>query len=176
MNQKMVVASSKSSSEAEQILRTVKGIINEHKQFPQLDSKIEKLDTYFLVTLSPIDSIPLRHTLSSVLQSTFSGMFIIENIALADEKETGIQHTVIKTKVVKKIPETTVEPKVTIDKTISTEKHDNKSFLLDLDSEWYALLALALAGFMLIMRSNRQIGKIKKLQMELEEVQKKNDT
>jgi len=36
-------------------------------------------------------------------------------------------------------------------------------------------LALAMAGFMLIARSNNQIGKIKKLQMELEEVQEKND-
>lgn len=176
MNQKMVVSSSKSSSEAEQILRTVKGIIAEQKQFPQLDSKIEKLDTYFLVTLSPIDSIPLKHALFSRLHTTFGDIFTIENIVLENQKKVDVTHTVVKTKVAKKIPKTTVKAKVTSDKTIMNMQNDKRSFSVDLESEWYALLALALAGFMLIMRSNRQIGKIKKLQMELEEVQKKNDT
>jgi len=175
INQKMIIASSKSSSEAEQILRSAKRIIDTHNQFSQLDIKIEKLDIYFLVTMSPIDSIPLKHALFSVLQTTFPGIFTIENIALAEEMKKGIKNTVAKTKVEPKVPTIIVKPKVSIDKTIPHARHEKKSFLANINNEWYALFALALAGFMLIMRSNSQIGKIKKLQTEIEEIQKKND-
>jgi hypothetical protein len=175
MNQKMIISAGKNSIEAEQILRTAKLLIDESKQFPQLDIKIEKLDEYFLVTISPIDSIPLKHELYSVVKTSFSGMFTIDNIVLEDVKKVQAKQVFVKPKVDPKLSEVVLKSKVVDHKNIKDINEVKRSFLEDIDSEWYALLALALAGLMLIVRSTYQIGKIKKLQMELESIQEKND-
>jgi len=173
INQKMIIAASKNSVEAEQILRTAQLFVTEFKQFPQLDTKIEKLNEYFLVTMSPIDSIPLKHELYSVLKTKFSGIFTIDNVPL--EKEVRVRDNAIKPKVEPKIPQIIVPPKVKISKSIKGGKEEKRLFVQNIDGEWYALLGLALAGLMLIMRSHNQIRKITKLQMELELIQEKSD-
>jgi hypothetical protein len=175
MNQKMIISASKNSFEAEQILRTAKLLVDERKQFPQLDMKIEKLDEYFLVTMSPIDSIVLRHTLYSALETKFSGIFTIDNIVFQNDRKVTVKHTPMKQKIASKISKVIVGTKVVDHKNIKDLKEVKSTFFQNIDNEWYALVALVIAGLMLIIRSSYQIGKIKKLQRQLEEIQEKSD-
>ena len=169
MNQKMIISASKNAFEAQSVFKSVELFFDEQKQILQkytLHTKIEKLDDYFLVTVSPITSISLRHELYSQLQTKFSGIFIIDNINMQEVVQNSIKQEDISSR--------SKNEKI-VKKSIKRSKDVKTSFLRNIDNEWFALLALAMAGFMLIVRSNNQIGKIKKLQMELEAVQEKND-
>ena len=174
MNQKMIISASKNAFEAQGIFNAVELFFDEKKQTLQnntLLTKIEKLDDYFLVTVSPIKSISLRHELYRQLQPKFSDIFIIDNINIPEVVPKSIKIDSQK----QEGSIGTSENKKIVKKSIKRIKDEKISFLRNIDNEWLALLALAIAGFMLISRSNSQIGKIKKLQMELEEVQEKND-
>jgi len=168
MNQKMIISASKNSFEAEDVFNAVELFFDVQKQILRnhtLYIKIEKLDDYFLVTVSPIKSISLRHELYSQLQTKFSDIFMIDNINMQKVLKKNIKTSATKDKNIISI----------VKKSMENVKDEKTSFLQNIDNEWFALLALAMAGFMLIVRSNNQIGKIKKLQIELEEVQEKND-
>jgi len=174
MNQKMIISASKNAFEAQGIFNAVELFFDEKKQVLQnhtLHTKIEKLDDYFLVTVSPIKSISLQHELYRQLQPKFSNIFIIDNINMPEVVQESIKIDSPKQKNIRDISEN----KKIVKKAIKSMKNEKISFLRNIDNEWFALLALAMAGFMLIVRSNNQIGKIKKLQMELEAVQEKND-
>jgi len=175
MNQKMIIPAGKSSFEAEQKLHTVKLFFDKQKHFPTLHTKIEKLDAYFLVTISPIDSIPLRHKLYTLLQAQFSDIFTIENVPLEYEKKVQVEKKIIKEKVKPKLHEFTKKTGENTRKTMNDMWTEIKLFWVDIEREWYALFALALAVLLLVLRSNNQIGRIKKLQTELEIHQDKND-
>jgi len=174
INQKMVISASKDTFEAQSVLHTMELFLDEQKQILQnhtLHAKIEKLEDYFLVTVSPIKSISLQHELYRILQTKFSDIFIIDNINMQEIVQKSIKVNNTKQEKIIGISEN----KKIVKKSIKSNKDEKISFLRNIDNEWFALLALAMAGFMLIIRSNNQIGKIKKLQMELEKVQEKND-
>jgi len=174
INQKMVISASKDTFEAQSVLHTMELFLDEQKQILQnhtLHAKIEKLEDYFLVTVSPIKSISLQHELYRILQTKFSDIFIIDNINMQESVQKSIKVNNTKQEKIIGISEN----KKIVKKSIKSNKDEKISFLRNIDNEWFALLALAMAGFMLIIRSNNQIGKIKKLQMELEKVQEKND-
>ena len=174
INQKMVISASKDTFEAQSVLHTMELFLDEQKQILQnhtLHAKIEKLEDYFLVTVSPIKSISLQHELYRILQTKFSDIFIIDNINMQEIVQKSIKVNNTKQEKIIDISEN----KKIVKKSIKSNKDEKISFLRNIDNEWFALLALAMAGFMLIIRSNNQIGKIKKLQMELEKVQEKND-
>ena len=174
MNQKMIISASKNSFEAEDVFNAVELFFDEQKQILRnhtLYIKIEKLDDYFLVTVSPIKSISLRHELYSQLQTKFSDIFTIDNINMQEVVQKTIKINNPKQENIRSVSEN----KKIVKKSIKIIKDEKISFLQNINNEWFALLALAMAGFMLIARSNNQIGKIKKLQMKLEEVQEKND-
>jgi hypothetical protein len=174
INQKMVISASKDTFEAQSVLHTMELFLDEQKQILQnhtLHAKIEKLEDYFLVTVSPIKSISLQHELYRILQTKFSDIFIIDNINMQESVQKSIKVNNTKQEKIIGISKN----KKIVKKSIKSNKDEKISFLRNIDNEWFALLALAMAGFMLIIRSNNQIGKIKKLQMELEKVQEKND-
>jgi len=175
MNQKMIISVGKSSVEAEKVLHTAKLFFDEQKQFPQLNPKIEKLNEYFLVTISPIDTIALKHTLYTVLQAKFSGIFTIDNIEIQGKVSERTEGSKVKPIIVPKAIKTIPKAKEIIHKHVKNVEDEKISFWQNIDREWYALLALAMAGLILILRSTYQIGKIKKLQMKLEAIQEKND-
>jgi len=174
MNQKMIISANKNAFEAEGVFKAVELFFDNQKQILQkytLHTKIEKLDDYFLVTVSPIKSISLHHELYSQLQTKFSDIFTIDNINMQEVVQKTIKINNPKQENIRSVSEN----KKIVKKSIKIIKDEKISFLQNIDNEWFALLALAIAGFMLIVRSNNQIGKIKKLQMKLEEVQEKND-
>ena len=174
MNQKMIISASKNAFEAQDVFKAVELFFDEQKQILQkytLHTKIEKLDDYFLVTVSPIKSISLQHELYSQLQTKFSDIFIIDNINMQEIVKKSIKIDSPKQENIRGVSKN----ETIVKKSVKSSKDEKTSFLQNIDNEWFALLALAMAGFMLIVRSNNQIGKIKKLQMKLEEVQEKND-
>ena len=174
MNQKMIISASKNTFEAQSVFKSVELFFDEQKQILQkytLQTKIEKLDDYFLVTVSPIKSISLQHELYRQLQTKFSDIFIIDNINMQEIVKKSIKIDSPKQENIRGVSKN----ETIVKKSIKSSKDEKISFLQNINNEWFALLALAMAGFMLIARSNNQIGKIKKLQMKLEEVQEKND-
>ena len=174
INQKLIISTGKNALEAEKVLNAMELFFNEQKQISKdytLDTKIEKLDKYFLVTVSPIESIPLRHELYSKLQQKFSNIFIIDNINIDESMKTNSAKPLD----IPNTPKVTYKHKPIVKKPSKSIYPEGLLFLKNIDKEWFALLALAIAGFILIARSNYQIGKIKKLQMELEKIQEKND-
>jgi hypothetical protein len=174
MNQKMIITASKNSFEAEKVFNAVELFFDKQKQILEnhtLHTKIEKLDDYFLVTVSPIRSISLRHELYSQLQTKFSDIFMIDNINMQEVLKKSIKTNRTKEENIISI----AKNKEIVKKPMENIKDEKISFLQNIDNEWFALFALAMSGFMLIVRSNNQIGKIKKLQIELEEIQEKND-
>lgn len=173
MNQKMIIAVAKNSVEAETILHRAKLLFDVQKQLPSLDTKIEKLNEYFLVTISPIETIAHKHKIYTLLQAEFSGIFTVDNIDIQDKIRENTEGAKVQAIVVEKVLQGTPKTKEIIYKSEKNVEDEKISFWQNINQKWYVLLALAIAGFILILRSNYQIGKIKKLQMKLEAIQEK---
>lgn len=173
MNQKMIIAVAKNSVEAETILHRAKLLFDVQKQLPSLDTKIEKLNEYFLVTISPIETIAHKHKIYTLLQAEFSGIFTVDNIDIQDKIRENTEGAKVQAIVVEKVLQGTPKTKEIIYKSEKNVEDEKISFWQNINQKWYVLLALAIAGFILILRSSYQIGKIKKLQMKLEAIQEK---
>ncbi len=183
LNQKIILYAMLDTQKAQEFLRETKQyfsvhshidtFLSEHKLVP----KLEKLDPYILITLSPIQNIKEKQEIFYLLHKKFSDMFIVNNAF-----STIIPFKIVTPEKTKEsyIDKTNSKAKVsTVIKTISKVSFPQTSFISlqnfwkNLDSEWIGLLILALIGFLLIFRSARQISKIKILQNEVERYQNK---
>ena len=170
INQKMIITVSKNSFQAEQSLHYLEEFFYKHGNFPQIEIKIEKLDEYFLVTLSPVDNIVTKHELYTLLQPKFLNIFTVDNIKIKNSSKS----TYLKPAVLEDLSKTAVQKKDIVPKLEKSIRNKLTSFWKAIDGDWLALIALAMAGIILIFRSNYQIGKIKKLQKEIEMIQRKD--
>jgi len=183
LNQKIVLCALLDTQKAQKVLAETKQYFSAH---PHIDTflsqhnlvpNLEKLDPYILITLSSIQNIKEKQEIFYLLHKKFSDMFTINNtfstilpLKIATLEKTKAEYT---DKINKK------EKVSTAIKTISkvtprqTTFNSLQNFWKNLDNEWIGLLILALAGFLLIFRSTRQISKIKNLQNEVEQYQNK---
>lgn len=146
----------------------------------KLSVDMELLEPYVLVTIKPITSLSVKNKLHYLLQSKFPKNFMVDNI-----KTDNIKIVVPKEKKHQKVTEKEVDKEVNIQtKVISknTNRYSEKKksllgdiqkFWRTLDSEWLGLIFLALAGFLLVYRSAKQMSKIKSLQEEVSKYQTK---
>ena len=172
LNQKIVLRVSTDIQTAQKVLQETKQYFSTHSHIGtfvlqhKLALNLEKLDPYILITLSPIQSHKEKQTLSYILHKNFSDMFVVNNTFNAT---IPITLATIK----KKEKVTLSHPHLQSDTSIETSSTLFQKFWKNLDNEWIGLLILALAGFLLIFRSARQISKIKDLQYEIEQYQEK---
>ena len=118
---------------------------------------VEALDNYYLVTLSPLHSAEEENRANVIFKSDFPGAFSVSRWHTDTSR--------------------TPQPAASAEKEEAEKeaaKKAAKQFVKGLDDEWLALIVLALLGLLLVMRSTRQIKKIKQLQNALEETQKRN--
>jgi hypothetical protein len=132
-----------------------------------LQLKIERLENYFLLTLAPIRSIGMENRLNQFIRPVFPQAFIVNE---GGEKKTPSP----------KLPTPPIQAaqqhgqKEKADTVIPIVLDLKKQLTEGLNSEWLALIGLALLGFLMAARSALQIQKIKKLQQALDETQKQN--
>lgn len=173
LNQKIVLCALLDTQKAQKVLQETKQYFSAH---PHIDTflsqhnlvpNLEKLDPYILITLSPIQNIKEKQEIFYLLHKNFSDMFTVNNTfsTILPLKMATLEKTKTKTstaiKTIPKVPPT------------QTTFSALQNFWKNLDSEWIGLLILALAGFLLIFRSARQVSKIKNLQNEVEQYQNK---
>ena len=138
---------------------------------------VEALDNSYLVTLSPLHSAEEENRANAIFKRDFPGAFSVSRwhtdtsrtpqpAALAEKEEAEKE-------VAKKAAKQPTEAAEKRTKQIAEQKL-LKQLVKGLDNEWLALIVLALLGLLLVMRSTRQIKKIKQLQDALEETQKRN--
>jgi len=183
INQKMIVSAHLKTEDAAQSLYKVEKFFQENIEAKRLKVKyylsleMELLEPYIVVTLKPITLTSVKNKLHYFLQSKFPQNFIVDNSQVITSpkpiinKKEPIIPVLVKPKKMKeiKLPE--------IKKPIEEVKLDRyaqvKQFWHELDSEWLGLIFLALAGFLLVYRSARQMSKIKALQDEVSKYQTK---
>ena len=183
LNQKIVLGALLDMEKAQRVLVDTKQYCSMH---PHIDTflsqhklvpKLEKLEPYILITLSPIQNIREKQEIFYLLHKKFADMFSVNNtfstnlpLKMATQKKTKVKYTDKINRKVKVSTAINTIPKVTPPQTSFSAL---KIFWKNLDSEWIGLLILALAGFLLIFRSARQVSKIKSLQNEVEQYQNK---
>ena len=183
INQKMIVSAHLKTEDAAQSLYEVEKFFQENIEAKRLKVKyhlslgMELLEPYVSVTLKPITLTSVKNKLHYLLQSKFPQNFIVDDTQVITSpkpiinKKEPIIPVLVKPKKMKeiKLPE--------IKKPIEEVKLDRyaqvKQFWYELDSEWLGLIFLALAGFLLVYRSARQMSKIKALQDEVSKYQTK---
>ena len=129
-----------------------------------LSLQMELLEQHVLVTIKPIHTVTLKNKLHYILQAHYPQNFIVDD-----------------TRVHKVIQQEKTEIKKEKRKIIQNGQKGNmeqiyikiSTFWKTIDIEWIGLLLLALAGFLLVYRSTKQIAKIKKLQQKVESYQTK---
>ena len=171
LNQKIVLCTLLDTIKAQKVLEETKQYFSAHTHIDtflsqhKLVPKLEKLDPYILITLSPIQNIKEKQEIFYLLHKKFSDMFTVNNTfsTILPLKMATLEKTKTSTaiKTIPKVPPT------------QTTFSALQNFWKNLDSEWIGLLILALAGFLLIFRSARQVSKIKNLQNEVEQYQNK---
>ena len=183
IEQKMILSAHLGTKDAAKDLYKIEKFFQENQRAKALQAKhhlglqMELLEDYVLVTIKPISLTSVKNDLHYLLQEKFPQNFVVD--------DTPMRDTLSVKKVIKELKspkEVLVETKDKSEK-ISVEKAITKSemqmfdhvklFWEELESEWIALFLLALAGFMLIYRSTRQISKIKALQKKVEVYQGK---
>jgi hypothetical protein len=186
IDKKMVISAHLKTEEAAKSLYTLEKFFHEDVQARDLKQKyhlilgMELLEQYVLVTIKPIGQIAVKNTLHTLLHSKFPQSFVVDNTKRTIPKPKIIKSKIVKNEVKKPIKNKKVEegkPKKVITyrtKDVMQEyKSKAKKFWYELDSEWLGLIFLALAGFLLVFRSARQMTKIKSLQEEVSQYQTK---
>jgi len=186
INKKMIISAHIETEKAGQSLYEVEKFFQENDVANSLKIKhnlslgMELLDPYVIVTLKPITLTSVKNQLLYLLQSKFPQNFIVDNTQMKTNptamihKTKPIVQTEVKQKKVQEIDFT--EIKKPIEKTSIDRYAKIKQFWYALDNEWLGLIFLALAGFLLIYRSARQMSKIKALQDEVNKYQTKIET
>ena len=183
LNQKIVLYALLDTQKAQKVLEETKQYFSAH---PHIDTflshhklvpKLEKLDPYILITLSPIQNIKEKQEIFYLLHKKFSDMFTVNNTfsktlspKMATQEKTKVEYTV---KTNRKANVSTAIQTISKVSPTKTTSASLQNFWKNFDSEWIGLLILALAGLLLIFRSARQVSKIKNLQNEVEQYQNK---
>jgi hypothetical protein len=181
LNQKMILSAERTIKAAADSLYKAEKFFQENtqaqeiKKMNKLSIDMELLEPYVLVTIKPITNLRVKNQLRYLLQSKFPQNFMVDTIKKTIPKEKKHQEIVEKT-----VPlETKIQTKVVRKPPPSHQKkmvpfwEKLKQFWHSLDSEWLGLIFLALAGFLLVFRSARQMSKIKSLQEEVSKYQTK---
>ncbi len=181
--QKMVLSSNLETKEAAKDLYKIETFFQENASAKALQENyglgahMELLGDHVLVTVKPIANHVVKNKLYVVLGEHFPKRFVVDDTPLTESKppKPTPEKTTAPRKEVKTAKAVPIKPPVILkEKQKETSFFDTfKMYWSNLQSEWIALLFLALAGFMLIYRSNRQISKIRTLQKEVELYQSK---
>lgn len=186
INEKMIISAHIETEKAAQSLYEVEKFFQENDVANSLKIKhhlslgMELLDPYVLVTLKPITRTSVKNQLRYILQSKFPQNFIVDNTQMKTNptaiihKTKPIAQTAVNQKKVKEVDLPEIKKptkKASIDRYAGV-----KQFWYALDNEWLGLIFLALAGFLLVYRSARQMSKIKALQDEVNKYQTKIET
>jgi len=132
--------------------------------------EIKKLQDYFVVTLSPINSVSAENRLNMLLRPKFPDTFVV---AQWKDFEKQVAKPSVKPKRVKK--------RIKADNRQWKEKTNNitdfgeylkKNLIQGINNKWLILIILAVLGLLFGVRSIYQIKKIKGLQKTLEETQR----
>lgn len=179
MNYKMIISAHIESTEAAKSLYEIETFFQENKVAKEIKLKynlalgMELLDKYIIITLNPIKMTSVKNELKYLLQEKFPESFIVGNTF---SKDLPKQYQILKDRYTE-VESSKVEKKNTeklVSKNLLQEKPDGvELFWQGMQGEWFGLLFLALAGFILIYRSAKQISKIKKLQEEVIQYQSK---
>ena len=179
MNYKMIISAHIESQEAAKSLYEIETFFQENKAAKEIKLKynlalgMELLDKYIIITLKPIKMTSVKNELKYLLQEKFPENFIVGNTFFKDlPKQYQILEDIYTEVESSKVKKKNTEKFVS--KNLVQEKPDGlELFWQEMQSEWFGLLFLALAGFILIYRSAKQISKIKKLQKEVTQYQSK---
>lgn len=177
-DQKMIVSAYIETHKAAQSLYALEKFFQEDedafhlKERYNLSLGMELLDPYVAVTIKPIKSSEVKNKLRYLLQKKFPQNFAVDNTPIMQKsipkKPKVSVHTPKKLEVFKKKEVVAEVKKHSLDKYAQV-----KTFFKTMDSEWWGLIFLALAGFILIARSARQMSKIRSLQKEVMKYQSK---
>jgi len=182
MNQKMIISSHLKTEDAAQSLYDVEKFFQENLKLNNLKIKyhlslgMELLEPYVVITLKPITSTVVKNKLHYFLHSKFPQNFIVDNTQMKKTPKPTINNIkpIIQVMKPKKRKETSLEEIKKPIKEVTINRYAQvKQFWKELDSEWLGLIFLALAGFLLVYRSARQMSKIKALQKEVSKYQTK---
>lgn len=189
IDQKMVLSTHLEVNKAAQSLYELEIFFRENsfakeiKANHHLSLQMELLEQYVLVTLKPIETASLKNKLQYLFQEYYPQNFIVNDTRIQkirSKEKAKVQK--VENEIVKK--ETVVSPKVEPIKEVQIVQEEQgnsmgtvyekvNTFWKTLDLEWVGLLILALAGFLLVYRSAKQISKIKTLQQKVETYQNK---
>ncbi len=175
---KMIVSTHIETEEAAKSLYDLEKFFYEKKEAHDIKSKynlllgMEMLDKYVIITLKPVQTNSMKNQLRYLLQEKFPESFFIKAQPIETQSKTINIQNQVKSRAKAKKNEYTAIQKSTL-----VKKEENfgrlNVFWKELDREWLGLLFLALAGFILIYRSAKQITKIKKLQEKVTKYQAK---
>ncbi len=177
LEQKMILSAYLKTADAAKDLYRVEKFFQENEKAKALQSKhhltlqMELLDPYVVVSIKAIVGNSVKNNLHYLLKEKFPQSFVVD--------DTPMRNPVSVKKVTKEAVATpTVKSEgMFLDRAAQKSEtkifNQVKLFWKELDNEWIALFLLALAGFLLIYRSTRQISKIKALQKKVEVYQNK---
>lgn len=182
IEQKMIVSAHIQTQKAAQSLYQLEKVFQENPEARKLKEEyrlllgLELLGPYVAVSIHPITERYVKDRLRYLLQRKFPQNFVVDNTRISEQtvsKAASVPVSMPKTiESVKSKPKEAPPVRVAKEKPVD-QVGKIKTFLLSIDSEWWGLLFLALAGFLLIARSARQMSKIKVLQEEVTRYQSK---
>jgi len=174
----MIVSANIETQKAAQSLYKLETFFQEDKHARELKKQhrftlgMELLGSYVAVSIKPIKSSEVKNKLRYLLQQKFPENFVVDNTAVMEQSIQKKQKVVVETP--KKAEVFKTKEVVTTDKKDFVDRYTQvKTFFTTMDSEWWGLIFLALAGFILIARSARQMSKIRSLQKEVMKYQSK---
>ena len=183
MNKKVIISADLATKDAAQNLYKVEKFFQENIQAQTLKKEynlsiaMELLEPYVLVTIKPIKSIEIKNKIHYLLQAKFPKNFMVPNTKKIVQKQKNYPKKILKKDSLKTKPQKPFVEKPSI---ASSSEITEEAFFVrlqrfwhNLDSEWLGLIFLALAGFLLVYRSARQMSKIKSLQEEVSKYQTK---
>jgi len=162
-SEKLIVSSTKQEKLSQDNLLKLKVYFIENPRIKELQLTynlqfaIEKLGSYNVTTIKPIESLSLRNELLILLAPMFKDVYFIDY--------TPEIQKVVKADI------TQVNQKVHVVKT-AIEKKEN-SLIDEIGLQWVALLLLSIIGLVLSLLSRRKIAKLNETQKDLEVEQKK---
>ena len=162
-SEKLIVSSTKQEKLSQDNLLKLKVYFIENPRIKELQLTynlqfaIEKLGSYNVTTIKPIESLSLRNELLILLAPMFKDVYFIDY--------TPTIQKVLKADI------TQVNQKVHVVKT-AIEKKEN-SLIDEIGLQWVALLLLSIIGLVLSLLSRRKIAKLNETQKDLEVEQKK---
>jgi len=179
-NKYLILDVSSTKSEAKKMFDDINTYIGTQEKLQAYLSKHKihvtsrKVSPYIFYTLGPLDKMSNQHELYYFLHKKFPNMFSVNNIAMHTTSTLVKKKSSVPIINVEKLPEK--RSIVNAHKTENTYITFFSTLWKNLQSEWIGLLVLAFVGFVLILRSAKQISKIKHLQQEVEEYQQNMNT